>query len=247
MSQLQLFRLFDLVTIINLPERGDRLREMQEQLHRVGMEMSGSVELFPAARPAGKAGFPTRGAHGCFLSHRGCIERALASRARALLVLEDDVDFVPDFTSLQASVARRLEDERWDFFYGGGRPLWLRKQGPEESGIASGLCPLKPDIRINCTHFVGIAGGQLRPLHDYLSAMLRRPRGHPEGGPMDVDGAYSWYRLQVGARTFLAVPELGRQRSSASDVRPAWRDWLPGFRHVSPWLRQKARRLHGRG
>jgi hypothetical protein len=94
-------------------------------------------------------------------------------------------------------------------------------------------------------HFVGIPRERLRELHDYLSAMLKRPVGHADGGPMDVDGAYSWFRMHIAARTLLADSELGHQRASASDIRPGWYDSVPGARALSSIYRRVRRTVSG--
>jgi hypothetical protein len=94
-------------------------------------------------------------------------------------------------------------------------------------------------------HFVGIHRERLQELHEYLSAMLKRPAGHADGGPMDVDGAYSWFRMRIAAKTLMADPELGHQRSSASDIRPGWHDSVPVARTLSSLYRRVRRTVNG--
>lgn len=76
------------------------------------------------------------------------------------------------------------------------------------------------------SHFLAIRGEVLPFLIDYLKAMLGRPGGHPEGGPMHVDGAYSWFRAaNPQYRTLLCDPPLAFQRSSRTDIHNnSWYD-----------------------
>lgn len=239
-----LLDLFDLVTVISLAERQDRLQQMRRQMQRIGSGFPAHVQLFPAIRPETAAGFPTRGAHGCFLSHLGCIELALRNGADSLLILEDDVVFPDYYSTGQLVAARRLEQSPWDFFYGGGVAEWLEPYAPEAKMPCDGMRPIPADIAIREAHFVAINGHCLADLHDYLSGMLRRPEGHPDGGPMDVDGAYSWFRKSRGSRTLMADPALAFQGSFGSDIRPPWHDRMPLVRNLA-WLYRSARNRLG--
>ncbi len=68
---------------------------------------------------------------------------------------------------------------------------------------------------------------------DYLEAMLQRPKGSPDGGPMHVDGAYSWFRrAHPEVAAYVCTPSVAQQRSSRSDISvpTGWRatraaDW----------------------
>jgi hypothetical protein len=64
-----------------------------------------------------------------------------------------------------------------------------------------------------------------------LKAILTRPPGHPLGGPMHVDGAYSTIRLQHPALiTYAASPVLGYQRPSRTDIGDGkWFDRVPAL------------------
>ena len=69
----------------------------------------------------------------------------------------------------------------------------------------------------------------------FLEELQQRPPGHPDGGPMHLDGAYSTFRAQnPDVVTLIASPNLGWQRSSRSDIYPnAWFDRVPGFRQLA--------------
>jgi hypothetical protein len=76
----------------------------------------------------------------------------------------------------------------------------------------------------------------------------QRPGGHPDGGPMHIDGAYSFFRERnPDVMTLIACPNLGWQRSSRSDVFPnKWFDRWPVFRQLTGMARGCRSWLKGR-
>ncbi|MEO8315188.1 MAG: LPS biosynthesis glycosyltransferase, partial [Pseudomonadota bacterium] len=172
-------------------------------------------------------------------SHLGCLQKAAEKSAGSVLILEDDVDLSPNYSRLQHSVAQRLATADWDMFYGGGD----MSDDVSLPGCSNALVRQVPhDVPIQLAHFVAVRGATIPKLYAYLSAMLLRPGGHPEGGPMDVDGAYSWFRRQHQVRTLMAMPELAHQRSSASNITPRWFDQVPGLAIAARALRVIRRR-----
>ena len=64
-----------------------------------------------------------------------------------------------------------------------------------------------------------INGPAISTLIGGLEKILSRPAGHPRGGPMHLDGAYSTLRAQNHAlATYAYFPALGYQRPSRTDV-----------------------------
>lgn len=222
---MTLFDTFDAVRIINLPERTDRRSEMTAELRRIGIDVSQDpkVRFFQAVRPADPGAFPSIGARGCFLSHLNLLRQAAAENLDSLFILEDDAHFPRRFDVLSRPVAQALVSPDWDIFYAG-----YGAQTPVPP--AQGLQPVSPDLPLSLTHAMGLRKTAIGPLVDYLERMLERPAGSPEGGPMHVDGAYSWFRqAHPGIRTGVAAPVLITQRSSASDIagRERWYQGLP--------------------
>ncbi|MBI1382425.1 MAG: LPS biosynthesis glycosyltransferase [Planctomycetaceae bacterium] len=235
-----LVRQFDLVLIVNLTRRADRRAEVIEQLRAIG-EMPGErIRFFPAAEPSEPLGFRTIGARGCFLSHLGCLQMALDEGATSLLIFEDDIDFPRDYARLQTRVAEGLRTGDWEMFYGGGLPEYGTTPLPPVHG-GTRLVPFHVPIRLS--HFVAIRGPRILELRDYLVAMLGRPEGDPNGGPMDVDGAYGWFRREREVITWMAEPALGDQRASASDVTPSRIDRVPLLAPMLGFLRRAKRAL----
>ncbi|RYI05590.1 MAG: glycosyltransferase family 25 protein, partial [Acetobacteraceae bacterium] len=218
--------------MINLPERTDRRCEIEVELGRIGLGPDDPlVQVFPAVRPAERGEFESIGARGCFLSHLEVLRDAVAKGYRSILILEDDVDWT---SAALSEGAGELLASDWAFLHG----------GPGNDAVAGkgiGLARLVPGQDVRLTHFIGLRGEIIARLVAYLQAMLTRPAGSPEGGPMHVDGAYSWFRRahpEVDAR--VCVPSVARQRSSRSDIfqHRGWRASRP-----ADWARRLLRRV----
>lgn len=193
-----------LTYVINLPDRTDRRAEMEDQLRRSGLV----AEFFPAIRPTEAAGFPSIGARGCFLSHLAVLKEGSRER-RHVMIMEDDLDFVANFRNKWDAIVPVLEARRWSIFY----PAHLLKDVPE------GISELSRETGVLCTHFVLFHRDAVSSVVSGLEEILSRPPGHPDGGPMHVDGAYSTLRYQhPSLNTLVYSPALGSQRSSRSDI-----------------------------
>ena len=225
---------FDRIAIINLPSRADRRREMRTELSRLGLEPSpGHIDFFPAVRVADVADWPSLGARGCFLSHYTVLKAARDAGLRSVLVIEDDCCFTPELVQRQAEVAGLLSGDDWDLVHLG------HVEAAEGTG---GL--LRPwDQPVMTAHLYAVHRNVLDRLVKYLEQVLQRPNGHPEGGPQHYDGALCMFREQnPDVRTWIAAPNLARQRSSRSDIHGRWWDRAPVIRTAVNLLR-KARRL----
>jgi hypothetical protein len=225
------------MAVINLPNRRDRHREFATQLKTVGSSFDHPmINVFEAIRPDDAAGFPNVGARGCFLSHLGVLRNALASGQDRVLICEDDLNFASDIVQLLPNITSELEREAWSIFYGGyGSPI-------SGEPAALGVIQADPEHSIMCCHFYAIRGPALLDLVSYLEAILARPPGHPDGGPMHVDGAISRFRSDFPHYiTLAATPPIGFQRSSRTDIhKNRWFDRLPivrggvgVFRHLA--------------
>jgi len=208
-----LLSVFERIAVINLVERRDRRREMAQELARIGLGFEHpSVALFPAERPSGPGGFPSVGARGCFESHHAILRAARDEGVGSVLILEDDASFAEGIDARAAEVVPVLAREPWDIFYGG----WYGYRPPPGSRPVHAP---PPDALMSTTHMIGLRGPAIAEAVAFLDALLARPPGDPEGGPMHVDGAYGWYRRShPERRTLIAVPPLADQRSSPSDV-----------------------------
>lgn len=203
---------FEWMKIVNLPHRVDRRNEFTKQLRNIGIDHSrDGVAFFEAIRPQTEGDFPSIGAYGCFLSHLAILKDARERDLETILICEDDLNFSADFGQRIEQTLSMLVMEDWSIFYG--------FQPDNLPTSVSGLSKVPPSLGIQCAHFVVFRRPAIRALIPYLEAMLMRPSGHADGGPMHVDGAYNWFRLaHPHMKTFAATPSLGYQRSSSTDI-----------------------------
>lgn len=233
-----LLETFGRVVIINLPERADRRRGTEAALRRIGLSLDHpDVHLYSAIRPPAAGGFPSIGAHGAFLSHLGVMEHLLAEGWPRALVLEDDVALAPGFASRWPGVAAALAGQEWYLFY--GHAFYGHAGEGAETGT-SGLVRLPSDRDLIQLHLMGLTRRAAEVAVPALRAMLARPPGSPEGGPMHVDGALNWVRRQnPGLIALAAAPALAHQRASRSDIAgPRWFDRLPGLSQLANLARR---------
>jgi hypothetical protein len=191
--------------VINLREREDRRAEMMAQLHHVGW----TAQFQEAKRPHTPDGFPSIGARGCYLSHLETLTRGYEMGSGHVLIMEDDLNFVGWFAHQWKRVYSELESREWSIFY----PAHILEVQPE------GLHEVPCSLEIRCSHFVLFNRAALETIIDGLRTILSRSPGHPLGGLMHVDGAYSTIRTQNSdLKTYVFSPSFGYQRSSRSDV-----------------------------
>lgn len=212
---------FDKSYIINLPERQDRYRAMRRELEKVGIFFpSDKVELFPAIKKTERGEFPSVGARGCFLSHLAILNQAKEQGLKNVLIIEDDLSFSNRFVQNQQALATELQQLEWDILYLGH----IEAVKTTTTSFQLFSQPLRT------THFLAINASVIERLVHFFEEILSRPAGHPDGGPMHVDGAYSTFRQQnPEVITLIATPTLGFQRPSLSDIYEErhWFDRLP--------------------
>jgi hypothetical protein len=216
--------------VINLADRKDRRTEMLLQLKRVGWK----AEFSNSVRPKAAAGFPSIGAHGCFMSHLATLRRGAVSGSHIIL-MEDDLNFAADFAQRWDPAVNELDSIDWSIFY---PAHYLQDQ-------SSGLTLITPTMSMMCSHFIMIHKNAASTVIRGLEEILSRPPGDPSGGPMHVDGAYSVIRAQ-NARldTYVLNPSLGHQRLSRSDVAEAkFYDRAPVLRPFISALRKFKQRI----
>lgn len=232
--------LFERIFVINLADRQDRRKEISEQLALVGLSFGDPlVELFPAVRPEDRGDFPSIGARGCFMSHLRVIERAVDLGLTRILILEDDMDWTRVIKDISGDDLRRLTETDWHFLHGGNG------QGVSKDAARFGMRRLDPEESLLYAHFIGLRGEIIATAATYFKDMLAREPGSPEGGPMHVDGAYSWLRKDFpGFISYVCDPDLAMQRPSRSDIAEAegWRA-LPGMQSVLEAARGLRKRL----
>jgi hypothetical protein len=232
---------FDLIRVINLPDRKDRYRELMQQFKVLGLKLTpGRVEIYVATRPTTLAGFPNLGSHGCFLSHLEILRDARDRCVESVLVMEDDCEVLPHHVAAIGEIAASLRARAWGFCYlGHVEPLPELKEGSQPR-LVEFAGPLKT------THLYAVQKSALPALVEYLEDCLVRPPGDPIGGPMHVDGALSLFRAAHSELlTLIAQPALASQRASRSDITFRSFEQVPGLKQAMNVAR-KIRRSAGR-
>jgi len=231
-----LFAGFGSRRLISMKTRAERRQRIDGSLARYGLSLEElGVEIFEGLSFDDANGFPSKGVRGCFTSHM-TLMRECAASGKAMLVLEDDIDF--DFSRITAfrRAVPDLQQAEWDMVILGylspttsGKPRLERYDGGTIGG-----------------HFYGVTPAFARAVADYMQSCTTRPPGDPEGGPMYRDGAFSMFReRQSELVTKLAIPSLGGQFSSRSDLTPKnYQHWplvapiLDRMYEAKAWLRR---------
>ncbi|MEM9462787.1 MAG: glycosyltransferase family 25 protein [Myxococcota bacterium] len=233
---MRLIDYFGRAYIINLAHRIDRMVELGDELARIGLDPHDPRFVrFDACQPEDRAGFPSLGAHGCFMSHLGLLRKARAEGLERVWILEDDVSFDPWLPQYEARIVGQLEAQPdWGLVYIGYGNETRRNAGHRTPTLR------RTDEPLMCSHCMGVNRRMFDPLIAYLEACLQRPAGHPEGGPMHVDGAYSMFRqLHDDAVTLIVDPSLAGQRASRTDIHElGLLDRLPMTRALMGELRR---------
>jgi len=229
---------FDLIVVINLDHRKDRLREIGRQLEAVGLDFTHPQLVRLSASCFETAGeFPSIGARGCYHSHLNALRLAEARGARSVLIVEDDADFVGEI----AETLDELRGRNWSVFYGGHLERRDDQDGAsprivDDCHFISSLCPRSA---IMGAHFIGFRGRAIPAVIAHLEGIMSRPQGHADGGAMHVDGAYNWARrANPELRNYIAERPIAVQRSSRSDIAALkWWDQLPVSRELAALAR----------
>ena len=214
---------FDRAYIINLADRVDRRREAIAEFRRVGIDVpSDKVRFYTATRPRDQGSFPDRGSRGNFTSHRDILHLAERDGLRNVLVFEDDISFRSIDPAFEQRLMARLAEQQWDVMLFG----YLR---PSDEHLTGPLVAWPGETMGG--HFYAVNAPFIGKMLQFMHACEQRPPGHPDGGPMLADAAYSHMRVVFpDARVFLSVPNLAHQRNSRTDVHPT-----PGFDRIA-WL-----------
>lgn len=228
-SETALSDMIDKLYVINLKNRRDRRQEILTELARIDLaEDSPIVKIFDAVKPKTADKFPSIGARGCFLSHLGVLCNARDAGYETILILEDDAALTSVCVRNLSAILSEIRALKWSLAYLGHRIADGQMPGAERAQTQHWRS-LRPNTGVQTTHAMLVHQRALVPIIEYLEQMLARPAGHPEGGPMHVDGAYSWFRRAHPDHLTLITPEhYIVQRASRSDIAPAsWKDKLP--------------------
>jgi glycosyl transferase family 25 len=226
---------FGCTYVINLPERTDRLDRVRKELTAIASTIcdgDGGVEVFPAYKYPDRAGFPSAGVRGCFLSHLKCLKLAHDAGRPSALILEDDVAFSSALLRLTPALAAQLDSQHWDIvFFGHFGTGDIPDARPTISQNEISFIPWAGEIQ--GMHFYAVNGRIFPQLIADLDRHIHGIEGDQEYGPMPIDGAFNIFRRNNPAiRTLIAQPKLGWQASSRSDITPRLIDRIPFLQPV---------------
>jgi hypothetical protein len=192
--------------VINLDRRGDRLHKVSSSLAYVGVNkweripgVEGNV-LYP------EVGRELAGSIGCQISHIAAIARGLSPGAEAIMICEDDLEFLGSPALIRSLVAEFLEDPRLDVLSLSGRPR-------------GGSIPISDNLRV----VIGLVGRgcylikphMISPLIEVFSDGLKKlNRGNLNG-----KGDLEWRPVQT-SKFFFAFPrqDVAQQSAGFSDI-----------------------------
>lgn len=226
LASTPLIEFFDRVVVINLDRRPDRWERFQEHLAEIDWPFR-QVERFRAID--GRIASPPPwwrmggGAWGCHQSHVRIIEQALMDGVRTILVLEDDVVFVPNFRERVDQFLRALPSD-WHQAYLGGQHL---RQCMCPPAVVNDIV-LRP-FNVNRTHAYAIHSRFLLPAYRHLTNYVEHAR-HPghhidhrygalhEGRKFNFYAPRWWIAGQVGSHSNIS----GRTTQTRfwSQIRP---------------------------
>lgn len=193
-----LFTFFDRVECISLAARADRRCDLEQHLHEIAWPFR-PVE-FVVATPGRELTPPRywtrrRATWANLQSHLDCVRRAYADGLENVLILEDDVLFMPGFRERVAKFCQRVP--AWDCLMLGGTPgrgYWKR---PEGDGI----------FRV----------GGMYNIEAYAVARAFMPRLIELWSHTAMHSDEVLAEIMGDARTFHALPPLAQQRAGWSN------------------------------
>lgn len=223
---MKLLDCFDRIAIIHLKERADRYLSLARELQRMEIDIRHQKVRIPEApMPNNANGFSGKGVYGNFLSHLEILKSAQEDALRSVWVLEDDAIFSHRFVREQDEIADFLTRTQWDICWFG-------------HSLTKELRALEPGLRrysgpFYWAHCYAVNARVLPRLTEYLAETISRPQGHPEGGKLYIDAAYSLFRkFDPHVVALVGNPVLSVQRGSPSSL--AHGRWYDRFPIISP-------------
>lgn len=194
------------VEALCMVERPDRRVAVERELRRAGLE----YRVFEATRPSESLGFSSPGRRGCFESHLTLIRRARDEGRDALIICQDDLWIARSFRRVWPSILTTIGQIDWQFLNLGyirgfhpsvGAPL--ERVGPHVARLHA--------YELLCAHFHAIHSSVFDDLIAFLDDIH-------DNGPRPYDGSLDDFRRTHGYLPLVAIPNLGEQRPSPSNI-----------------------------
>ena len=191
---------FDKIYCINLDKRKDRWAVCLQEFKKHNLK----VERLPGV--VGKIRPPksdlSGGRLGCAYSHLGALKKAVQHRYSRILVLEDDVQFVDDFTTKMQERMPHIPKDFDILYFGGNNPQIIESVNPYVYRIKNVLT-----------------------LHAYAVTLSFARYMIPKIEPMEdaVDCIYRKYTPDF--KCYIFMPYLATQRPDYSDIEERFTDY----------------------
>lgn len=221
---------FGRIAVVYLPERRRRVKSIQRQVHRLGIE--DHVHWFKGLTFNQAGQFPKASVRGCVMSNYEILRQAAQDGVERLLMFQSDCVLSERLIRQEHSVLEELANRDWDFAYFGCQAF--ADDEANSSKVAISATPDRFFSRVSNrqnireTHFWACQGKAISQLVDFMEASFDRPRNHPDCGPTYFDGYMNEIRYRNPELiTLAAVPHLGWPLSSVSNLNPGRLDSIP--------------------
>lgn len=193
---------FDHIYCINLPGRTDKWEQclVEFEKHKLTVERFSAIN----GNDLPKHEVLTPGELGCSMSHAAILKDISEKGYKRSLILEDDVEFIPNLNDYFAENVRFVPDD-WMMLYFGGNHLNVPV--PINKAIS------KISKTYTTSHY-GIT-------HSMANAIYKRV----ETTNVQVDVLYT--QFQPGSQSFVFSPAIAWQRPCISDIQGTWTDYTP--------------------
>jgi len=192
---------FDKIYCINLDKRKDRWAVCLQEFKKHNLKVERLPGVVGKIRPP-KSDYMSGGRLGCAYSHLGALKKAVQHRYSRILVLEDDVQFVDDFTTKMQERMPHIPKDFDILYFGGNNPQIIESVNPYVYRIKNVLT-----------------------LHAYAVTLSFARYMIPKIEPMEdaVDCIYRKYTPDF--KCYIFMPYLATQRPDYSDIEEQFTDY----------------------
>jgi len=191
---------FDHIYCINLDHRTDKWDQCLKEFEKHGLTVERMSGVDGKTLPAHETLIP--GELGCAMSHAKVLKDIAEKGYKRALILEDDVEFIPDLQEYWSLNAQHIP-ENWTMLYFGGNHL----NPPRMVNRA-----ISRITKTYTTSHYAVTG-------TFANAVYKRV----ETTKAQVDVMYTTF--QPGSESFAFNPPIAWQRPTLSDIQGVWTDY----------------------